>query len=425
MSSNNNVRQKFVGNLFLVNLYTRLAVVCQKDRPTKDDNDQFKDSAMKAASLMKDKKMLVDSANQSTVDLWTRIHGFTPHFKDTAMIFEGLTFNKLTVDLENLKEVVFEDCTFNEELTVQTNIEKVSFLNCTIKNLHLSSVNMGSLVKFDNDSDEDRTEKDIKLTVLPSGPGKVVVGAGSWSIEVQDAEVSTNIKNEFEFNGTRFIKFKIQKHSFSNKLQLSHCRFVSSPEFHDVELYHLTRFDDCVFEELSPVSERNYGQLKHMMAETKNKPMEELFAAYELESRLSYITFWSSNWFEKCIGWCHMALTDLGRNLTWPVYWLLGIGAAFTLILYVRLGVWGDEIIGPLQGGPAWSEVAMSWETYCKAIYISFIGSLGPLRLLAPMNPFESKTWVQATIGFVHIMSSSLLWFFIIINVRKRFMLKE
>ena len=137
------------------------------------------------------------------------------------------------------------------------------------------------------------------------------------------------------------------------------------------------------------------------------------FSGLELKAKHEQIKL-SNSLPDKIASYSYLIINNFGLNIYRPLYLLL---VQCNVTFYIFLWMAKEDYLylkPPKLGGP-----------YQQALMLSFLGALGPFRLFAKFDSFIPTTIAGILFLFILMILSSLLWYFIITGIRKRFKVKE
>ena len=217
----------------------------------------------------------------------------------------------------------------------------------------------------------------------------------------------------------RYISF--EKAIFNDSASFEGAEFFVAPEFHNAQLHPSIYFKNCKFRDTSSKRAQSaYRTLKQFMMKNESDHEAQMFHALELESRYNTeLSLFSSNGVETISSFCLKQLTDYGKNLWLPLFWLIVFWASFCC-LYIAFGGLDCFSTVSIQG---WIKSVCGGE-YTEEYFYAFKNTFGPFGLLLSDSRLIIPNSVTVKIlGFVHILLSSVIWFIWILQIRRRFKL--
>jgi len=166
-------------------------------------------------------------------------------------------------------------------------------------------------------------------------------GVTNFSKSKFDGPVSFN-GGEFkgiDFSGGMFLSsVDFTNRNFKGPTVFSDCVFEVAPQFHGATLFQDTVFTDAKFNDVGRIKQgaasaaASYRTLRHAMEKDRSRRNQSIFYALEMRSarnsgevrRTAFILSFLYDW-----------LSEYGLRTGRPLWWLLGINAAWTLIYFV------------------------------------------------------------------------------------------
>lgn len=220
------------------------------------------------------------------------------------------------------------------------------------------------------------------------------------SIDIKDTSVNLSIRS-------------VKNHdvfSAQNKFILDHVTFKQAPEISGIKFTnHNVNIQNVTFDDMT--SGEAIGAFRGFKKACEDAHYEHgaiLFHGFELEAYYNAHLKgkWNSDIPEKISSKIHKWVTDYGRNVMRPLWWLLGI-FIFCGLFYMFSGgilylVLGDYFL------------------------LSLKKTLGPFAYALPTDSLKNIKPInslQSIISFFQVILSSLIWFLIVFMIRRRFKL--
>ncbi len=236
-------------------------------------------------------------------------------------------------------------------------------------------------------------------------------------------------KNPVIFDNWEFGQTDFSNTNFLNALSFKKCTFKDAPNFLGSTFHASTLFEDsCKYHDTtSKDSLLRYRYLKSQMHEIGDDHQASVFQALEFESRYHTVLKNKSLWdkeygLEKASSWILKHVHDYGRDLKHPFMWIIAFGIFFWSI-YISFDGYTCSGVEHLEGwlkssceitGKTRQNLLLNW-------YSSWVNMTGPIGILYK-NGIITPTngWIKLTES-IQMVISSLLWFFIITSIRRRF----
>lgn len=360
------------------------------------------------------------------------------HIKDSTfkkgVSFKGISFQ------ENL---VIENCiSISEGLVMQNcNFFKGSTISGKFSSIEIASGKSDGLITIIGDKSiitdkihiETLFSKSANLTLQNINVNYLTLiskdsstsDLGLHSLKINSANVKMNfikglsVKDVTEVENSIFKSSKFEGCKFSGPTHFKSTKFETAPLFDHCEMFFDTSFKTSYFLDKSSKSEGAYRQLKHKMSLINNDVESGRFASYEIRARMKGLGI--SDWFELLMSFIYYLINRCGNSLLQPFIWILVLGIGFSYIYREPNSILFSIPKEMGQPGATWHFLLKEWDYIHKANTYSAINSTGPLRLLFPSGVFIPTTPQIYFWSFIHVTLSSILWFFFLAGIRKRF----
>ena len=316
-------------------------------------------------------------------------------------------------------DVFFENCEFQSQVYFKYSSRLFSFKNC--KNVH---------VKFDDYSHENL---EVKSIIIDSCEGKTSL----W--------VEENCKlNSLNLSGLTELYLNINKVTILRQLNLSDSKVTSwdgesldmkgymnvtgnefkyAPRLFGATIHPSVEFEKNTYLEKTPEQAHVFRYLKAEMSRIHNVRAETLFASYELESRhramaqLKSKNFW--DYLDYFVSSIYKASNRWGRE---PFRPLKGLVLTFLIFSFTYMTFFSVEVDPNNEFvKELWqSEVNLMTNEH-RAVVLSFVNSLGPLKLIQSLNLFTLDKAAYAIVPLVQTIISSYLLFLLLLGIRRRY----
>ena len=186
--------------------------------------------------------------------------------------------------------------------------------------------------------------------------------------------------------------------------------FKTSPCFHEAVIESNTTLPKAedLPDRYSPNASNNYRFLRQLAQVKLDDSEVQKFRALELESRLN--THHDKG--ENVLSACYKAINNYGLNLWRPLYLLIALFAV-SLELYTLI-----ELQHPTHEVLAGCPEALAGKPICPALGNALKSILGIFTFVIKG---DVSIWPENAVHFVTIILSSILWFFFIFGIRRRF----
>jgi|GEM_PF-3904008 len=382
------------------------------------EDKAFIDSVLKFENLETDFiwDKLVNKFNKKEHQYWSGLNSLKPEF---PLI---------------LNSCIFKNLSFNAQ-THTTFINNLEIHNCNVASAFFSSngINLIDSAKFSETNF-------LKLQLAGQLRAPIQFDKCSFVSEFSVAN-NTSFSESIKFKSCIFFRATkgsgLQSHDaifnnaeFLNTTEFVGCKFYGSPKFHGVKFHSDTSFHRSKFHDVkSPSAVGDYRTLKQSMNDLGAEHDSMIFHALEMESRRNTILpeiwkFWHPKWHETFASWFLKLTTNYGRNFWLPCIWLLISLFVYTTI-YKNIGGVGCNI-EKLDGSDLWMKdlcVPEIKEGYKINLMYSFQRFWGPLGLIFDSGLLSPKTFGIKLISISQFILSSVLWFILIVQIRRQFRL--
>lgn len=314
-------------------------------------------------------------------------NGKSPDMKISGVNF--LPEINISKQANSINHVEFNDCLFGT-LHAGT-AHTITFTDCVIGKLIVSETifSKGRLI-FKGGSVQEIVFVDKVL-------GFKAVDVEFGDIRVEDLSHATF--SECEFKGIFSVSDSTWKHVIFQDCSFFRELSVPLADFKDVD------FIRCKFT-LENMRESAFRHLKRKMLEGHDDQNAHLFAAYELMIRTKDYR----RGMDALLTKCYQGINDYGLQPYRPLKILLGI-------FFVAFFFWSQYFICFYSlSGPS-----TILKNISEVLYLSLLSISGPLRLFGLTNPLINPTLFSTFAIWFFTAISSVLWFFLIMGVRKRF----
>jgi hypothetical protein len=215
---------------------------------------------------------------------------------------------------------------------------------------------------------------------------------------------------------------EINRSTFQSSTYFRNTRFENAPIFFDTTFHADTSFEGSRFMDFTDSAEGHYRTIKAKMGGLSNEIEESRFASLEMRARWTHLSFSKKDWLEKSLGAAYIALNDFGFSIGKPLIWLF---LQFSLFadLYIFGGgtIFNPAITNNALINNTWAADIYGWDKTSQAFYLSFINTLGPLRLAIKPDLIKTTAWYLQLGTFIQGIFSSILLYLFVAGIRKRF----
>ncbi|WP_413612427.1 hypothetical protein [Bdellovibrio sp. HCB-110] len=321
---------------------------------------------------------------------------------DLNLEFEGRHFEHgftLSLPLRPFFHVAFKNCTFDGHVEVN-NFSSAKFENCEIDSFYIGT----------------------------SYSNIVVVGGTIRILDTQESGgahcIFQNVKIEKFYPSRNLNKIAFKKCIFEDAIEMRPSSAVNqftlvvfeksifrcSPNFLKSSFAKDVVFVRCTFEVLTEFAAVYYRDLKQKAVDNHDEFSSTHFASLEMKSKHTDLEFGS----EYFLSAGYKLLNDYGLDPFRPVWILFWQGIAAFLVWGLAVAWTGSAFVSGSERAPLLSE---GWQL----VYLTFLSVLGPLRLFGTFDLVKLETFSSQVILWFFTAMASLLWFFIILAVRRRF----
>ena len=224
-------------------------------------------------------------------------------------------------------------------------------------------------------------------------------------------------------------QFSFNNSEFTTSTKFEHCHFWQSPKFHGAILHSDTSFQETAFHDrISFNANANYRALKQLTEKLGAEHDYMLFHALEMESRRKtqlpkWWDIFHERWQETIASYFFKLTTDYNRNFWLPWLCLLSVTALFCIAYWVmdRVGCHMERLLQ----SELWIQKYCENEerTLQKSMIYSIQKSLGPLGFIYNTDLITAKYAYVKAIAMLQFVTSSILWFILIMQIRRQFKL--
>jgi uncharacterized protein YjbI with pentapeptide repeats len=375
------------------------------------------------------------------------------HFRECSIDYLSIkksTIKDLNFDGGEIKATELEDANFMRGITVNGTRfdEYFSIKKCVIsKNLLFSQITSQKNFFMDDCSIESfvfsnsnvhhnhsiGSDYDLVSKVFE---GQNYVRSSDYSFiikntSIRDANFSdTKFHSSVLIENTKFLEAaKFSKAHFQNQTIFDKVVFNKSPKFHDATFFQDTGFIEVEFKDFkSRDAWRDYRTLKIAMEKFGSEHEAQEFHSYELKSRYNtLLPAWPQishpNYIEKISSFFLSIFTDYNNNLWLPIIWLF-LGAIIGFDVYYGFDAVTCSALKPGTFDPhgTWLEYVCERNFKLeRSILYSLQASLWPIGIALSPEILQPKYLGIKLFHAIQLVFSTLMLFFIIFGVRRRF----
>lgn len=210
------------------------------------------------------------------------------------------------------------------------------------------------------------------------------------------------------FENVIFNEFNLNKSELT-KVKFIDVSFVQAPDFIAANIDKSVVFVRSKFLDFSFDAPVYYRELRKLTHTNNDEEMANLFGALEIKARYRN-TELRDDAFDKLVGLCYSLINDFGINIFKPLKNLVGLFCLSYITFFVIFNR-SVQLVDVF-----WSNI-----DFLSPLKISFLSCLGPLRLLSKFENVSLGSFKLELIFWLFTLISTLLWYFLIVGVRKRY----
>lgn len=337
---------------------------------------------------------MVDLVQQSS-------HVIEPSFERVLLIRDlNIDFDLFLPNLRStVFSIVFENCKVRGYGAVKFSgqVDECTFVDCELNSIFPDN-RVGDLFLKDTRVDS--------LLITAQYSGSIDIKGGSFGIFY----CGNGGWSKISAFGTKFdTDFRLEDVA-TKELRLESCDFNG--------MFLLNKFDptilivdNCNFSGFDRWAEEGYRVTKKTVQSKANERLVELFTQLEIKAH----NIANGNSGEVGFGTLSMiysGINDYGLSVLRPFFLVVYGSVCFFCLAY------GFEIFQYVEGRESFGQAEI-------AAYYTFKILLGPFGLVGDLFSFKFKDLFWGSLIKVAMIASSLLWFFLIIGIRRRFRMKE
>lgn len=298
----------------------------------------------------------------------------------------GTTFTKLKLlHIDPIFEIEFNKVHVSEALVLDQSPAKVAFKNCIIPYLN-ASAGRNSNIEFIH----------CKLSVLQiNQPCNLKISDNVDSVYVRFDSMNSAFYGFSFFNSTVLFGDIDENEKRVDSIYFYNCRIGFTEKIKSFNFKYDVNFIDCEYIMLEKNLEPVFRKIKKDFYNNGNDLAGNVFSALEMKCHHLRLTF-KNNFADKFIGTLYQGLNDFGLSPYRPLLWLIGFGT----IVFVL-----NHFITP-------SVAQNNFEVFLS----------GPFKLLSKDLNYLNVSGIKQML--LNVLSG-LMWFFIILGVRKRFKIEK
>jgi hypothetical protein len=335
-----------------------------------------------------------------------------PPIKIVRLSFKGCVFKELTVTSIPEYERIAQHC-------------EINFEDCRIETLRIELLSFRNIFEFRKGfvTEINFLRKAANIELEPFQAPVTFHGTEIGAIDSKKCQFVELVRYEnciFGENSDSILDFSDTQ--FKKSIYFEGSEFKAAPKFFNCDIHPDNDLTLCRFLDTSSKgAARAYGALRHKMMDLEADYAIQFFHSLELESRykaelppLSQV-FKHPAGVEKIASLFLGAVNQYGRNLWWPLYWLLILAVIFCAV-YLNFG--GFDCGGRI---PNWLENSCMQNALMLDIFMSVRNMMGPFGLALNAESVAPNTLFIKSVSFLQLMLSSLIWFIWILQIRSKF----
>ncbi|RYZ92989.1 MAG: hypothetical protein EOP06_02495 [Proteobacteria bacterium] len=258
-------------------------------------------------------------------------------------------------------------------------------------------------------------------TLSLSGPAEVTPKTRTGAVIINDSSVqnlrlSSNVFSSLALTDCVVTKLEANDSTFAGITNFEGTHFSAAPDFFETKFYEDTSFANTRFDDESKAALGPYRSLKNAMSKISNDIDESRFAGYEMACRHKSMPIKRENAIELFFLYVYRGINSYGRA---PFRPLILIGVLF-LIFSTSYCYFDAYKIADLPND-TWIKKISNSSPKMQALFISGLNTLGPLKIF-----FEERYVIALTPAWffwslIQSAISTVLWFFAVLGIRKRF----
>lgn len=303
--------------------------------------------------------------------------------------------------------------TFSDKLTAYSNNRKLTIEECIIPILEASNGD---------------------LEIINSKEIGELIAHGCSSLVIKNSVIkklnASESLNHLEISNTTIESSKFANCQFTSSAIFDKATFTNAPVISNIKFASCNvNFKNVKFEETdSVVALGSYRALLKACSDAGYEHGVILFHALELKTHynvnLKGKSFFSSDGIEKISSKFNELVTNYGQDLVRPLTLLLVL---FLFGISVNSDGYKNYCLKPKNQFTATCDKKLVAQ---KSIFISFKNTLGPLQFALPKAPETKQEYIRnaapkgnfaISFAFIQVLISSLMWFLLILMVRRRF----
>lgn len=348
------------------------------------------------------------------------IHNFLNNF--TVIKFKNVNLDRLDIIKQTHKTIEVEESSFK---TIYIDND----FGHTLKNFTASQSNITMLIIKNLGTKHRESNSEINADMREN-----FIIKNNCIINVFTCE-NLDFKHEFFISNSTFKEtVTLDKNNFKGTFYCKNVQFEEAPSFLESTFSNNTLFEDCQFNDTaSNKSVINYRYLKNKTHEIGDEYQSSIFQALEFESRFNTVLKNKSYrdpeyGVERISSSILKFIHNYGQDL-WRPFKLLGYLSVISFSLYFFLGFTFDEGIScsGIINSDKLNYFDNTWVlTTCNNSFTASLTyalgyALGPIGLIVKNGILTPANNFIKLIEVIQFTLSSLLWFFIITSIRRRF----
>lgn len=348
-------------------------------------------------------------------------HGTDITFQDN--LFHGEIIEEFWSGQHYRTKLTFNNCKFTGRFEIH-GYEDISFVDCEFEDLLIEGLkgarSLTSLISIKN-------KKKSKINMFEfSGAIFVEIENYDLNILAVDSKKSVfeglyilNSKIDVFATASMQDKVRYKENAFEGLTKMDQvtfalCEFNLITGFNLLSFGQKIEFDSCKFKNISGYSHSTFRHLKSVSLAVHNEFLSNMFAGYELKSKFKMSEKIEGS-AEYLLNVSYEFLNDFGLDRYRPLSHLINFSMLVSLINYViSLAIYFFQNM-TIEGFDWCNGLGLLLHNF-------FVLFSGPFRLLVDGFKLEFVTYLgNPVLRLLLTAISGLLWFFLILGIRKRF----
>lgn len=279
----------------------------------------------------------------------------------------------------------------------QSGTSPLVFENCTLENLRAKYVPIRTHLENSTLQSLDLRNDNGNFGYFSANASKI------GSLVDSDKDVSFIYLRKSELKSIWLTRVKLSNVKF---IQVT---FTDAPILISCEMQKSVHFIDCLFKDRGMDAIGDYRELKQLMQRNHDEAMAIEFSGLEAFCRHQIIIEKNSKNLDWLVSHSHNFINRFGLDVYRPLT-LIGLQTVISFLVFLSLTKLDLVYATNKEFG-----------VYLQTIALAFLSSLGPLRIFAKFESVTPTAFIGELAMWVFAITSSLLWFFLILGIRKRY----